>query len=157
MSPLGFQYDNIAINITTRMFQPKPYILLIDDDEDDLEILSSSLQPLGIKIKIFYNGDKAIHFINSITGALPTLIILDYNMPRINGDQVLLLLKSNERTRNIPVIMYSTTLSPIFQNAIIDLGALACFTKPINYLDFTTQVGLFRDIAFSFTPVKVMN
>jgi CheY-like chemotaxis protein len=134
-----------------------PYILLIDDDEDDLEILSSSLKLLGLNIKIFNAGDKALAYLNSKIGALPILIILDYNMPRINGEQVLLLLKSNAYTRNIPVIMYSTTMSAIFEHAIIDLGAMACFTKPSSYSDFKKQAGLFRDLAVLFTPVTIMN
>jgi CheY-like chemotaxis protein len=137
------------INNTTMMFPPKPYILLIDDDEDDLEILSSSLELLGLGIKVFNAGDKALTYLNLISWAPPALIILDYNMPRINGEQVLLLLKSNAYTRDIPVIMYSTTMSPIFKQAIQDMGALACFTKPTTYSELKTQVGLFRDLAFS--------
>jgi CheY-like chemotaxis protein len=134
-----------------------PYILIIDDDEDDLEILASSLKLLGVHIKIFNAGDKAIAYLNSKTVVLPALIILDHNMPRINGEQVLLILKSNLITKDIPVIIYSTTNSPIFKNAIVDLGALDCFTKPSTYSELTTQVGLFRDLAVSFTPVKLMN
>jgi CheY-like chemotaxis protein len=138
------------------MFQPKPYILLIDDDEDDLELLSSSLELSGLLIKVFNAGDKAITYLDSKTQALPALIILDYNMPRINGEQVLRLLKSNEYTKNIPVIMYSTAISPIFKQAVLNLGAHACYTKPFSYSEFKTQVSLFKSLAFSSPPFKFM-
>ena len=130
-------------------------ILIVDDDEDDLEILSSSLELAGLSIKILNAGDKAMNYLNLKIGPLPALIILDYNMPRINGEQVLLLLKSNTYTKDIPVIMYSTSMSPVFKNAIIDMGALACFTKPSTYSEFTTQVALFRDITYSTIPARL--
>lgn len=139
------------------IFQPKPCILLIDDDEDDMELLSSSLEMLGLSIIILNAGDKAIDYLNLKKGSLPALIILDYNMPRINGEQVLLLLKSNTYTKDIPVIMYSTSMSPVFKNAIVDLGALACITKPSAYSEFIAQVALFREIAYSYTPVNIIN
>jgi DNA-binding response OmpR family regulator len=132
-----------------------PYILLIDDDEDDMELLSSSLELAGLSIKILNAGDKVMNYLNLKIGPLPALIILDYNMPRINGEQVLLLLKSNTYTKDIPVIMYSTTMSPVFKNAIIDMGALACFIKPSTYSEFTTQVALFRDITYSTIPARL--
>jgi len=139
------------------MLNSLPYILLIDDDEDDMELLSSSLELAGLSIKRLNAGDKAMNYLNLKIGPLPALIILDYNMPRINGEQVLILLKSNTYTRNIPVIMLSTTMSPVFKNAIIDLGAMACFTKPSTYSEFITQVALFRDIAYATVAGKVLN
>jgi CheY-like chemotaxis protein len=109
------------------------------------------LEPLGIKVKTFNASNEALNYLNQIPGIakLPSLIILDYNMPKINGEQVLHLIKSNKSIKNIPVVMYSTSVSPLFKKTIIDLGAIACFTKAFTYAAFCAQVILFKDLAFS--------
>jgi DNA-binding response OmpR family regulator len=133
------------------MFKPQPYIILIDDDEDDLETLSSSLQLAGVRVKTFDSGKKALSYLNLMIEELPSLIILDYNMPRINGQQVLILLKGHHNTMNIPVVMYSTSISLVFKKVLLQLGALDCFVKPTSHSEFKSQVALFKDLASSFS------
>ena len=138
------------------MSEHLPYILLIDDDDDDREMLSTALELKGIKTRSFESGEKALYFLKLIldTSNLPTLIILDYNMPRINGEQMLLLIKGNKEIRNIPVVMYSTHMSTLFKKALIDLGAFNCFIKPITYLEFNARVQQFKDLAAGFTKME---
>jgi len=78
------------------MDHSRPYVMLIDDDEDDLELMSSSLELAGIRIKNFNSGIKALFYLSLLSSDmdLPSLIIMDYNMPKSNGQQILLLLKS---------------------------------------------------------------
>jgi CheY-like chemotaxis protein len=139
------------------MFAPQPYLVLIDDDPDDLEMLTSSLEPMGIKIKTFDAGDKALLYLNSIAriAELPYLVILDYNMPRSNGEEVLLLIKKNKQIRHIPVVIYSTSMSPICTKALIDFGAFRCYRKPISYKEFIAQASLFKDLAFSLANPEI--
>jgi CheY-like chemotaxis protein len=129
----------------------KPYVLLIDDDQDDNDLLSSSLTLLGIRVKAFLSGYQALSYLNLQRNVAqqPSLIILDYNLPGLNGQQVLQLLKSNEQTSAIPVVLYSTTISTDLQITAAALGAVACFTKPFTMLEFERQVQLFKDWAFS--------
>lgn len=129
----------------------QPHILLIDDDADDLDMLSSCLGPLGIHIKSFDSGLLALSYLN-VTNVkdLPSLIILDYNMPSINGQQVLLKLKNNPRTRNIPVVMYSTTITPFLNRTSMEIGAYACLTKPVNEGEQAIQANYFKEIAMNF-------
>lgn len=135
------------------MFVPHPFILLIDDDEDDLEILSSSLKQLGIKTKTFISGVKAAYYIQLLadTSELPALIIVDYNMPGMNGQQFLDSIKGNHATKDIPVVVYSTSISHLTKKTLIDKGAFSCYVKPFTYSDFITQVGIFKDLAWSFS------
>ena len=94
-----------------------PYILLIDDDEDDLEMLSSELEKKGIKVKTFDSSTKALFYLTLVSGnmELPSLIIMDYNMPARNGYDVLLSIKNNNETKYIAVVFYSTDI-PGFLN-----------------------------------------
>lgn len=134
------------------MYEPPPYILLIDDDEDDLEMFSSGLEKKGIQVKTFDSSTKALFYLTLMSGnmELPSLIIMDYNMPKKNGHQVLLQLKNNADTKDIPVIIYSTCLSDFLKEQLSSAGALNCFNKPWTFQELTTQVERFRDLAFSF-------
>jgi CheY-like chemotaxis protein len=131
----------------------RPCIFLIDDDKDDLEILSSSLEPYGIRIRAFRSGILAMsHFENmSVFAERPSLIIVDYNMPLLNGLETLILIKNNERVRHIPVVVYSTTINPLFERNAREFGAFACESKALNVNDFREQVGRFADLAYSFS------
>ena len=66
-----------------------PSIVLIDDDEDDREILSSALQLQGCTVRTFDEGARAIEALKLVKRPqdLPSLIILDYNMPGMNGER----------------------------------------------------------------------
>ena len=138
------------------MFQPPSYVLIMDDDIDDLEMLSTALESSGIKVKSFISGEKGLTYLGLMTGntELPVFIILDFNMGRINGEQVLSFIKENKDTRHIPVVIYSTGMSLILKRALLDLGAFDCFIKPSSYLEFTAQVEIFKQLALSFLANK---
>jgi CheY-like chemotaxis protein len=135
-----------------------PYILLIDDDEDDLEMFSSELEKKGIKVKTFDSSTKALFFLTLMSGndELPSLIIMDYNMPKKNGQQVLLLIKDSVDTKDIPVVMYSTSMSAVLKEQLSNAGALDCFSKPWTRQELNTQVEIFRELACSFLTNKIL-
>ena len=137
------------------MSEECPYILLIDDDDDDIEMLSTSLEALGLKTRFYNSADKALNFLELVDDPtnLPILIILDSNMPGINGKETLALIKSNNKTKRIPVIIYSTSMPLQFQDTLLQLGAYRCFGKAYSYLDFTAQVGVFKDLANSLSAI----
>lgn len=134
------------------MNEPLPYILLIDDDHDDNEMLSSALEQQGLKTRYFESGEKACCFLKLISDTLdlPVLIILDYNLPKFNGQQILKLIKGNKDTTKIPVLVYSTYMNPVFRSALLESGASDCFKKPWSYPEFISQVRTFKELAFSF-------
>jgi CheY-like chemotaxis protein len=129
----------------------RPYVVLIDDDEDDSDLLSSSLELLGLGVKAFASGYQALYYLDHNAGGAkqPSLIILDYNMPGLNGQQVLQRLKSRAHTKAIPVVMYSTSISTALEQTAAEWGALACFTKPFTMLEFKGQIQLFKDWALA--------
>lgn len=85
---------------------------------------------------------------------LPSFIIMDYNMPKLNGYEVLASIKNNIDTKNIPVVIYSTYISIVLKEQLTSAGALHCFEKARNNKDFEKQVQKFNEINFSFTINK---
>src|SRR5688572_328436 len=114
-----------------KMITGQPYILLIDDDPDDLEMLSTALNEIGTKVKSFESSLNALFYLDLISGNkdLPSMIIMDYNMPKKNGYDVLILLKGNPETSCIPVLIYSTTVNPVLREKLMNAGAAGCFNK----------------------------
>src|SRR4030095_5387419 len=87
-------------------------VLLAEDDSDDREIISEIFRQMvdPAQLTMVENGMEIIHTLESITDpcALPDLIILDQNMPKMTGRQTLEWLKSEDRFAHIPVIIFST-------------------------------------------------
>jgi len=133
------------------MCEPKPYILLVDDDVDDLELLSASLELAGIRTKSFSSTCNAISYLDFVADTLqmPLLIITDYKMPGITGQQFLETVKQNQVTSEIPVVIYSTGMTPTLEIALLASGASACFGKPWSYKESITQIEIFKKLACS--------
>ena len=114
---------------------------------------SSELKLKGLKVRTFESPEKALFYLTmmSATSEMPSLIIMDYNMPKKNGYDVLLLLKQNEDTKDIPVVIYSTSISSPLKEQLLNAGALDCFTKTWTYKGFVTQVDKFQERTSSFT------
>ncbi len=109
-------------------------IFLIDDDADDREIITAALAEIDPSVECFTasNGREAL---NRITGTeLKTdLVILDLNMPLMNGKEFLKELNNRNLLTDIPVVVFSTTLDPVTIEEITALGVAGYHTKPENY------------------------
>lgn len=116
---------------------PAYKILMADDDAEDLEIIKDAIELLDAGDIIAYldNGEQVINLLNQIEphSVLPSLIILDLNMPKMNGIQTLEFLKQNERFKDIPVIIFSTSINFLDQEKSLLLGASAYITKPVSF------------------------
>jgi CheY-like chemotaxis protein len=111
------------------------YILLAEDDVDDVEFLTSSLQNLdqALEVRVISSGDKAISFFENLPDDhLPGLIIMDYNLPALSGYQILTLLAETNRYGAIPKIIWSTSNSSFFEKECLAHGATAYFVKPAD-------------------------
>lgn len=77
------------------------------------------------------NGKTAALFLDEVSdAALPSLIILDYNLPEIDGAELLKLLAGNSRFDEIPKLVWSTSNSPRYKQICLQMGAKAYFVKP---------------------------
>jgi CheY-like chemotaxis protein len=116
----------------------KKIFLLADDDVDDKELFSDVLKAIDPMVVCYYaeNGHEVFDVLS--TRKLPDLILLDINMPRMNGWQCLKKLKQSEYYRHIPVLMYSTSSNQNDINTALDLGALCFFSKPNTYSELSS-------------------
>jgi CheY-like chemotaxis protein len=120
-------------NNTRNTFDNRPTIFLAEDDIDDQEFLSEAMLSIdpAIKLIAFSSGLKFIKSISELKeGALPALIILDYNIPEINGAEILEQLKTDKRYAAIPKIVWSTSDSDLYRQNCLIHGAITYMVKP---------------------------
>ena len=113
-----------------------PSIFVVDDDQEDQMILKEYFNDSGKDIAITFveNGQKAIERLDQLENdRLPGLIVLDLNMPILNGTQTLMQLKRDPRYKHIPVIIFSTSENENEKRKCLSLGALEYLVKPITY------------------------
>jgi CheY-like chemotaxis protein len=107
-------------------------ILLVEDDADDRYIMHLAFTELAYtdQIKVFNNGDDILAYLRNLPheSLYPALLVIDYNMPGMNGGELLMRLKMSESLRNIPVAMYSTGMRQL-ETKLKGLGAAYCFEK----------------------------
>ncbi|NES02716.1 MAG: hybrid sensor histidine kinase/response regulator [Okeania sp. SIO2F4] len=104
-------------------------ILIVDDIPENIKLLSQILKNAGHRVRAVTNGKMALKTINF---QVPDLILLDINMPEINGYEVCEQLKANQETQNIPVIFVSA-LDEVFNKVkAFSVGGLDYIIKPFN-------------------------
>jgi CheY-like chemotaxis protein len=109
-------------------------VLIIDDDEEDCDFLKECLIDVGVTLPIVvaHDGPAAFKFLEDLNGYLPKLIVLDVNMPLMNG---LTFYSKLRLTSNIPVIFYTTSCDDDLVKQARDLGAIDCVKKGVTYVD----------------------
>jgi two-component system response regulator len=126
------------------------YILLADDNATDVELTARALQIAGVKQEIIWvqDGEAALHFVfregayaNRPSGN-PLLMLLDMNMPKIDGMDVLSRIKEDPRTRPIPVVVMSSSDQASDMSASYARYANGYIVKPVDFKQFTDQVAL---------------
>lgn len=131
---------------------PPPKIILhIDDDEDDLFLLSHALASIDHNVILHpaRNGEKAMEFLRQarLFGDMPGLIILDINMPVMNGMETYREIKKDAVLAAIPLVVFSTTLTDKDKDHWEEENIIA-FTKPVQFKDFvdcaTKMVTLYK-------------
>lgn len=113
-------------------------ILLVEDDEEDQFLMREAFNDNGIgeALRFANNGESAIEYLDELDPEeLPSLIIMDLNMPRMNGRETLAHLKQHDVYRSIPVIIYSTSINDIERIRCKEIGAAAYIIKPTTFTE----------------------
>jgi len=128
---------------------PSFTILIAEDDDGHAELVTEQLRNAGVScpIRRFRDGQEVLDLLLPATGEpgwdreTPCLVLLDINMPRVDGLTVLRRLKGDPATRCIPVIMLTTTDDPVEVAACYRLGCNLYITKPVGFEAFSETLG----------------
>ena len=131
-------------------------VVLIEDDEGHASLIRKNLQRVGVLNPILHlkNGAEAMaYFFDAPLKAHDkTVVVMDLNMPGIDGFDILRRLKTEEATRQMPVVVLTTTDNPRDIDHCYALGCNAFMTKPIGYDDFSEAI---RKLGLMLTVVRV--
>ncbi|MGV9271416.1 response regulator [Kitasatospora sp. NPDC003701] len=116
-------------------------VLLVEDDIADAMLIEEALAERGARNLVqVTDGLAALEHLRAPGSVRPDLIVLDLNMPRMNGRDLLKVLKSDESLRTIPVVVLTTSSAPDDVNGAYSSHANAYVTKPVNLEEFERAV-----------------
>ena len=118
------------------------HICMVDDDPDDYYLFTLALKEVNASIQItwFKNGKALLTNLYSNNGTLPDLILLDMNMPGINGLECLQKIKEDSRFKLTPVVIFSTASTPAIIKRAYESGAVKYLLKPHSIEGLTTVI-----------------
>jgi CheY-like chemotaxis protein len=130
-------------------------ILLIEDAEPDVFLVREALKNAGLnfELNVLDDGEKAIDFIDELDrnggAGCPHVVLLDLNLPKRSGDQILEHMRQSGRCRNVPVVVVTSSDSPRDKAEASRLGATRYFRKPSRLDEFMQLGPLVRELVES--------
>ena len=124
-------------------------IIVVDNDMADHELMHVAFEKINAAKEVLFlkSGEELIDYLDtSEPDQQPSLIILDYNMPGLNGDETLRRLKENPFTKDTPVIIYSTTISPQMKKDMENSGVLLLLQKGNTVAKLEQQARYFMEL-----------
>lgn len=118
-------------------------IMLAEDDEDDKWIFTEIMKELTADGSIHFDAvDNGLQIMQALenNAELPDLVILDQNMPQLNGKETLELIKKSDRFNHIPVVIYSTYNDSRLSKECVNIGATQIITKPDTFEGFKEMI-----------------
>lgn len=131
-------------------------ILIIEDSDEDFYATNRAFKTSGLANSIHrcIDGEQALNYLyqrgeyNSSNAPRPNIILLDLNMPKINGKKVLEDIKNNSELANIPVIVFTTSSDEMDISQCYKLGANSYIHKPVSLERFVESIRLLKEYWF---------
>lgn len=122
-------------------------ILLIEDDADDVQLLQEALQDNNVDctVDVVMEGDRALPYLKG-AATLPDIIVMDFNLPKLHGREILTLIRSDKNFIHIPVIVLTTSASPHDIKFSVEHGADKFITKPSSIQGFNETVQMITEV-----------
>lgn len=134
-------------------------ILLVEDNEGDILLTLEAFKELKVKnsIAVVKDGEEAIEFLKRkgqfAESIMPHLILLDINMPKLNGIEVLDFIKNDVKLKKIPVVMLTTSSSEADIAECYEKSANCFITKPLDFARFQSVVESIESFWFSIAQL----
>lgn len=129
-------------------------ILIVDDNPENLKFLMDLLMRAGYRVRPASDGELALR---SVKAKVPILILLDIRMPNMDGFEVCRRLKSEDATRNIPIIFASALSDPAERIKGFELGAVDYITKPLNAQEILMRVAIHLSLHVTQQQLETQN
>jgi CheY-like chemotaxis protein len=157
MSDCVLAHDKERSSVSTNV---EVTILLVEDDPGHARLVEKNLRRSSImnKFVVVSDGQRALDYLfgdgeyQEAPAHLPMLVLLDLNLPVLDGYQVLQRIKADERTKQIPVVVLTTTDDSREVARCYELGCNIYITKPVDYDQFSEAI---RKLGLFLTVVKV--
>ena len=131
-------------------------ILLVEDDQVDIITIKQALQEATItsRLVIVNNGEEALMFLRNPENEKPGIILLDLNMPKMNGIEFLQIAKNDDCLKEIPVVVL--TISKEDQDMVdsFNLGVAGYMNKPVDSWGFANVTRLLFEVAPQIRPMR---
>ena len=123
------------------MRSSKP-ILLVEDDKVDAMTVKRALKDIKVtnRLDITNNGEEALAFLRNPENEKPGIILLDLNMPKMNGIEFLKIAKKDAELKKIPIVVLTTSKEDQDKVDSFNLGVAGYMIKPVDYLQFVEVV-----------------
>ena len=134
-------------------------LLLVEDDSGDIELTSEVLQEsrFRVNLNVVRDGTEAIAYLTHSppyeSAILPDLVLLDLNLPRKNGQEVLREIRASRDIRHLPVVVFTMSDAKRDVQESYQVGANCYITKPIDIDGFTQAIQLLEDFWFSLVSL----
>jgi DNA-binding response OmpR family regulator len=112
-------------------------ILIADDEKINVDFFQVMLTKLGFDVEVAYNGEQVLKKVMDFT---PDLILLDLLMPKLSGYKVVEIMKNDEKTKNIPIIVLTAVNDIKDKVEMIELGIEDYITKPFNFVEILARI-----------------
>jgi len=113
-------------------------ILLVEDDQVDTMTVTRALKEIHVTNKLMHveNGEEALDYLQDSTSDKPCIMLLDLNMPIMNGIELLKVVKNDQQLKRIPVVVLTTSEEQQDKVNSFNLGIAGYMTKPVDYRKF---------------------
>ncbi len=124
-------------------------ILLVEDNPDDAELTRIAFAETGgdYRLRVVSDGVQAVAYLKACApDDLPALVLLDLNLPKLDGREVLQAIRNDPATSMLPVVVLTTSAESFDVDVVYALGANSYIQKPVEYerfVDVVRQIGLY--------------
>jgi CheY-like chemotaxis protein len=147
--PQVFRADSWTAPRNVGNVMTQPTILVVEDNPADVYLISEAIRQneVEVKVQVVSDGESAIQYIKNQTD-LPAVIVLDLNLPKWSGIHILEAIRSRPQYRDIPVIVFTSSLSEHDHARLGPLGVKACLLKSLDLDEFNRIGAVIKQVLF---------